>query len=141
MVSELNALQINESNGNIVLACGATGYFQVDIETDGELDPASDVAVFAIARARSSSYTTVFRKDYPIEKTAEGAYSVIVSLANEDTREIAPGNYVWTLILVTDPGRDETGQVIVNSRTDGVYPLWAGSAQPTLELRGIAYVV
>lgn len=87
MESALNSLSINEVNGNIVLPRGATGHFQVDLTTNGELDPEVDRAVFAIASAstsrRSTTYTTVHRKDYPIVRTETG-YSVVVDIANED---------------------------------------------------------
>ena len=134
MVSALNALQINESTGDIVLTRGATGHFQIDITTEGELNPEKDVGVFAIARARSTTYTTVFQKAYPIVKNESGGYSIVVSLSNQDTRDLSPATYVWTLILVT-------GNVIANDQTDGVYPLWSGDEQPSLELRGAAHVI
>lgn len=141
MVSALNALQINESTGDIVLTCGATGHFQIDITTEGELNPEKDVGVFAIARARSTTYTTVFQKAYPIVKNESGGYSIVISLSNQDTRDLSPATYVWTLILVTEPGTDQSGNVIANDQTDGVYPLWSGDEQPSLELRGAAHVI
>ena len=144
MESALNSLSINEVNGNIVLPRGATGHFQVDLTTNGELDPEVDRAVFAIASAstsrRSTTYTTVHRKDYPIVRTETG-YSVVVDIANEDTSGLEPGSYIWNLTIVTDPEYDNDGMVDVRDRTDGVYPLWSGDSQPTFELRGVAYVI
>lgn len=145
MESALNSLSINEANGNIILPCGATGHFQVDIITNGSLDVENDVAVMAIAMQEGSArrgftYTTVHRRDYPIVLNDNG-YSIVVDIANEDTRDLDPGTYVWNLTIVTDPERDENGQVIVANRVDGVYPLWSGDSQPTFELRGVAYVI
>ena len=71
----------------------------------------------------------------------EGKYSVLVEIANEDTRDIPAGSYVWTLILVTDPEYDEHEQVIVGDRQDGVFPLYQGDEQPKFELKGVAYVI
>lgn len=48
--SILNAIQINEATGDIVIACGATGYFKVEIETDGEFNTETDVGVFAVGK-------------------------------------------------------------------------------------------
>ena len=55
---------------------------------------------------------------------------MVVEIANEDTRDISPGSYVWTLILVTDPEYDENNQVVVEDRKDGVYPIYQGDEQP-----------
>lgn len=137
----LNAISINEATGDITLACGATGYFKIEIQTDGVFDTDKDVGVFAVARKRQSSYTTIFRRHYPIVSEAEGLYSITVDIANEDTREIAPGSYVWTMLLVTGPEYDENEQVIVEDRLDGVYPLYQGDAQPIFELQGVAHVI
>ena len=143
--SMLNALRLNEETGDIAIACGATGYFKVEIETDGSFDTSTDVAVFAVGRKtgtrQETTYTTKLRRHYPLVLEGEGRYSVLVELANEDTRYIPAGSYVWTLILVTDPEYDGDGQVIVSDRQDGVYPLYQGSAQPKFELEGVAYVV
>lgn len=143
--SALNAISINEATGDIIIACGATGYFKLDIETDGEFNTNTDVGVFAVGRKtgtrKEQTYTTMLRRHYPIVHESDGLYSITVEIANEDTREIPPGSYVWTMILVTDPEYDENDQVIVENRTDGVYPLYQGEAQPAFELQGVAYVV
>ena len=52
---------------------------------------------------------TVFQKAYPIVKNESGGYSIVVSLSNQDTRDLSPATYVWTLILVTEPGTDQSG--------------------------------
>ena len=143
--SALNAISINEATGDVVIACGATGYFKIMIETDGTFNTETDMGVFAVGRKdgnrRTQAYTTVMRRHFPIQHEDDGIYSVTVEIANEDTRDIAPGSYVWTLILVTDPEYDEHGQVIVADREDGVYPLYQGDGQPKFELKGVAYVV
>lgn len=143
--SALNAISINEATGDIIIACGATGYFKVDIETDMQFDTATDVGVFAVGKKnndkRRQAYDTVFRKHYPITLESDGKYSITVDIANEDTRNVPIGSYVWTMILVTDPEYDENNQVIVADRTDSVYPLYQGDKQPKFELKGVAYVV
>lgn len=143
--SALNAILINEASGDIVIACGATGYFKVIIETDGEFNTETDMGVFAVGRKDGNrlkqAYTTVVRRHFPIQREDDGTYSVTVEIANEDTRDIAHGSYVWTLILVTDPEYDEHGQVIVADREDRVYPLYQGDSQPKFELKGVAYDV
>ena len=143
--SALNAISINEATGDIVIACGATGYFKVEIETDGQFNTDTDVGVFAVGKKsgtrREQTYTTVLRRHYPVVLEGEGRYSVLVEIANEDTREVPAGSYVWTLILVTDPEYDENEQVIVGDRQDGVFPLYQGDEQPKFELKGVAYVV
>ena len=139
--SILNSISVDEDTGAIVLACGATGYFKIELQTDGEFNTETDVGVFAVARKRQGAYTNVFRRHYPIVFESDGLYSVTVDIANEDTREISPGSYVWTMILVSDPEYDENDQVIVEDRTDGVYPLYQGEAQPAFELQGVAHVI
>ena len=141
MDSMLNALELNEATGAIVIGRGATGAFQVDIEAGDALLPNADVAVFAIGRQRSQNYTTIFCKTCAILPRNGGGYSVVVELANEDTRDLVPASYVWTLILVTDPEYDTDGTVIVKDRTDGVYPIWIGENQPVFEVRGVASVI
>ena len=141
MAGMLNALELNEETGAIVIGRGATGCFQVDIEADEILHPDVDVAVFAIGRQRSQNYRSIFRKTCAILQRAGGGYSVVVELANEDTRDLTPASYVWTLILVTDPEYENDGTVIVEDRTDGVYPLWVGENQPAFEVRGGASVI
>ena len=98
--SVLNAISINEGTGDIVIACGATGYFKMEIETDGVFNVDTDVGIFAVAKKEGSrtqqTYSTVLRRHYPIVFESEGKYSVTVEIANEDTRGIAPGSYVWS---------------------------------------------
>lgn len=143
--STLNAIQINEATGDIVIACGGTGYFKAEIETDGEFNTETDVGVFAVGKKsrtrREQTYTTVLRRHYPLVPEGDGRYSVLVEIANEDTRDIPAGSYVWTLILVTDPEYDENEQVIVGDRQDGVFPLYQGDEQPKFDLKGVAYDV
>lgn len=144
MNEPLNSLRLDVETREIRIAQGATGYFRVDLLTDGTLDVDADKAVFAVARdervGRVHNYTNVFRRDYAISADADGYY-VIVDLANEDTRGMEPGNYVWSVIVVTDPETDGDGDVIVDERADGVYPLWSGAEQPTFVLEGVAHVV
>ncbi len=139
--SVLNAISVNERTGDIVIACGATGYFKIEISTDGSFNTDTDVGVFAVARKRQQTFTTLLRRHYPIIFEEEGRYAVVVEIANEDTRDISPGSYVWTLILVTDPEYDENNQVVVEDRKDGVYPIYQGDEQPAFELKGVAYVI
>ena len=144
MSEYLNAVALDESTGAITMGVGATGWFRVDLGA-GPFDADNTVGVFAVAeRVRADgkyTYVNLFRREYPLTLTEEGIYTVLVRLANEDTRTIAPGSYVWTLILVTDPDRDEAGEVIVDERSDGVYPLWTGQNQPKFALEGVAHVI
>ena len=142
MEEHLNAIALDEESGAITMGVGATGWFRVDL---GEGPFENTVAVFAAAeKSRVNGrtvYTNLLRREYPIAQTEEGVCTVLVELANEDTRAIAPGSYVWTLILVNDPTYDEHGDVIVDERSDGVYPLWTGTSQPKFVLEGVAHVI
>lgn len=143
--STLNAIQINEATGDIVIACGATGYFKAEIETDGEFNTETDVGVFAVGKKsstrREQTYTTVLRRHYPLVSEGDRRYSVLVEIANEDTGDIPAGSYVWTLILVIDPEYDENEQVVVGDRQDSVFPLYQWDEQPKFDLKGVAYDV
>lgn len=144
MSDYLNAIALDESTGAISMGVGATGWFRVDLGS-GPFDTENTVAVLAVAeRVRVEgkyTYVNLLRRKYPLMLDENGVYTVLVDLANEDTRAIAPGKYVWTLILVTDPAYDDNGDVIVDERADGVYPLWTGSNQPKFELEGLAHVI
>lgn len=63
MAGMLNALELNEETGAIVIGRGATGCFQVDIEADEILHPDVDVAVFAIGRQRSQNYANLTQEN------------------------------------------------------------------------------
>lgn len=140
----LNAVALDESTGAITMGVGATGWLRVDLGA-GPFDVDNTTAVFAVAeRTRVDgryAYVNLFRREYPLTLDEDSVYTVLVELANEDTRAIVPGSYVWTLIIVTDPAYDDDGHVIVDERADGVYPLWTGSNQPKFVLEGVAHVI
>lgn len=77
--SVLNAISVNERTGDIVIACGATGYFKIEISTDGSFNTDTDVGVFAVARKRQQTFTTLLRRHYPIIFEEEGRYAVATS--------------------------------------------------------------
>ena len=62
-----------------------------------------------------------------------------IRLCNHDTRDIPPGVYRWDLRVVTDPARDENGNVIADDCGDHVITVFDKSPKFRLQ-RGGAYV-
>lgn len=130
-MADLNALILNEANGEITIAVGATGRFTFILNSSAALVPGTDMAVFGIGQRNGSqrpyTYGKVFRKDLPIEVDAAGTYFVTVALTNADTRALTPGKYYWDITVVTDPVLDSSNLVKVDESTDNVYPIYAST--------------
>ena len=148
--SALNAISINEATGDIVIACGATGYFKVEIETDGQFNTDTDVGVFAVGKKsgtrRERTYTTVLRRHYPIVLEGEGQYSVLVEIANEDTREVpadtgAVQQEPCILLKIGDGTTAFTDLPFVAGRAADVYSWAKAATKPSYtadEITGLA---
>ena len=115
---------------SIEMACGDTGV--IPIEIDWGILYKTDVLLFAIFD-RSSG------EDLLCKAVEIGDKSVSIRLCNHDTRDIEPGKYRWNLRIVTDPERDEQGNIRAYDCGDNVVTVF--DTPPTFRLtRGGAYV-
>lgn len=119
----------DESTRQITLPCGDTFDLWIDVEWDALTE--GDVILFAVY---NSSGEDVLIKAAEIEDgTAH------IRICNHDTRDIAAGRYKWNLRLVTDPERDESGNVYAADCSDNVITVF--DTPPTFKLwKGGAYV-
>lgn len=119
----------DESTRQITLPCGDTFDLWIDVEWDALTE--GDVILFAVY---NSSGEDVLVKAAEIEDgTAH------IRICNHDTRDIAAGRYKWNLRLVTDPERDENGNVYAADCSDNVITVL--DTPPTFKLwKGGAYV-
>lgn len=122
----------DESTRTMTLPLGDTATFHISIDWMG-LSP-GDALVFGIYN--KSELTDIFRKPAEI---VDG--QAVLRLCNADTRDLEPGNYRWQLRIVTDPARDEDGNIITDACADNVISIFDPDDLPKINLkRGGAYV-
>ena len=118
-----------KGTGEIILPRGDTLLFKVRLK-GGEF-PEDTVGVFGICNARGTR--TLFAKEFPVRENG-----VTVFLSNRDTRELSAGTYAWDLRIVTDPERDEDGNVKCDDATDNVISLFSGAGMPSFTVTEVA---
>jgi len=91
----------------ITLPAGDTMDFR--IRTNGEFD----ALIFAVYNRTTGEDLVLV----PVE--IENGYAH-VRLANRHTRDVPAGNYKWNLRMVSDPERDENGNIIADEDSDNV---------------------
>lgn len=118
----------DESTRQITLPCGDT--FDIRINVDWDALAENDAILFAI-------YDKGTGEDLLVKTAEIEGGEAHIRLCNHDTRDIEPGKYRWNLRIVTDPERDESGNVRVEDCTDNVitvfdnppaFKLWRGGA-------------
>ena len=124
------AFVFDTSTGNITLPRGDTG--DINVRVNYEELKEGDAILFAIF----DKYTG---KDLMI-KAADIVDGVAhVRICNHDTRDIEAKSYSWQLRIVTNPARDENGNVIADDCTDNVITVF--QTPPSFKLtNGGAYV-
>lgn len=143
-----NALSVDATTGTIVLPVGGTGSFIAHIvQGEGvEIYPQNAVVIFAVSDMRwvgtQQHRAEIIKKELDILTDEEDGLYVQVNLENADTRNLKPDTYCWDLTLVTDPERDEEGNVIVRDDTDSVVPIFARTGKlPLFKLCEVTVVV
>lgn len=120
----------DESTRQLTLPCGDT--YDMWIEIDWPALVAGDVILFAI-------YDKSTGNDVLVKTTEIVNGKAHIRLCNKDTRDIEPGSYRWNLRVVTDPVRDDDGNVRVDECTDNVITVF--DDPPRIKLwKGGAYV-
>lgn len=110
---------LDPETASITLPQGDTAMFKVKI-TGGRL-PAGSALVFGVATAGNNPKFVKYKVFDIDEDTA------IVRLTNKDTRDLTPGNYVWDVRVVTDPDRNDAGEVRAWDNSDDVYSAFSGT--------------
>lgn len=143
-----NALSVDPTTGAIVLPVGGTGSFIAHIvQGEGvEIDPQNAIVIFAVSDMRwvgtQQHRAEIIKKELDILTNEEDGLYVQVNLENADTRNLKPDTYCWDLTLVTDPERDEEGNVIVEDSGDNVIPIFARSGSlPKFTLCEVTVIV
>lgn len=99
----------NSATKSIVLPIGDT--MTINVTVTGYT---FDAIVFAIYDRDTGEDLLLI----PMDIDADGNASI--RLSNELTRSLEPGRYKWNLRLVTDPERDEYGNIIAEDANDDV---------------------
>ena len=116
------------SDGQITLPQGDTLLFKMNLT--GEVFPEGSMAVFGICNTKGAS---IFRKQFPVQDN-----TIIIWLANADTRTLPVGKYRWDVRIVTDPEYGEDGVVRCEDESDNVISIFSGSGMPTFEVTEVA---
>ena len=126
------AFVFDTQTGNITMPTGDTGDIHVNVNYD-ELKE-GDAVLFAVFDKYDKTGGDLLIKTADI---VDG--KAHIRLCNADTRNLAAGAYKWQLRIVTDPARDENGNIIADECTDNVISVF--QTPPTFKLtRGGAYV-
>ena len=72
-----------------------------------------DAAVFA-------AYNPTTGEDVVVVPAELNAGKCTIRLAARHTRDVAAGKYKWNIRLVSDPGRDEEGNIVADNDSDNV---------------------
>ena len=124
------AFTFDEETRKISMPPGDTG--NIWLEIDWPAMKAGDAVIFAIVSRREGD---MLLKAAEVEQDAEsGLYRAHIRLCNHDTRDIEPGTYNWQVRLVTDPVRDENGNVIADECTDNVISVFGGDSMPVFRM-------
>lgn len=99
------------AENEITMPVGDTAEIYISIDWH-KLAP-GDVVIFGLSSKKSGE--DIFRKAAEI---VEG--KAVIRLCNADTRDLPPGKYLWQLRIVTNPARDEEGNVIADDCGDDV---------------------
>lgn len=124
------AFVFDTQTGNITLPRGDTGNINVSVNYD-ELKE-GDAIVFAIF----DKYTG---EDFLIKAADIVDGKAVIRICNHDTRGLVAKSYNWNLRIVTDPTRDENGNVVADECTDDVITVFQNPPKFKLT-NGGAYV-
>lgn len=157
-MSKLNGLIIDEKTGKIRIGIGASGFFTAVLKAEAEsIDPETDVVLFIISSPAKSGglrytindidripdqpETCVFKAMYKVDINEDGEYECNIYLANEDTRTIPVGEYLWNAILITSPAYDEQGYPYADERSDDVIPFYTDGERPAFSVEEVGTIV
>ena len=120
----------DETTRQITLPCGDTFDIWVDIDWPDLAE--GDVVLFGIFDKNTGNDILVKYADIEDGKAH-------IRLCNKDTRDVEPATYRWNLRIVTDPVRDDDGNVRVDECEDDVITVF--DDPPRIKLwKGGAYV-
>jgi len=130
---------LDKETYQITCPTGDTGQFTLSL-TDIEGNPLDHeiegVAVFAVCQQINNVYVNIRQK--AVELVNNMATIVITP---GFSRGIPSGEYFWDIRIVTDPGKDEEGNIITDERTDEVHSLFAARKGGLPRYRALAVAV
>ena len=121
----------NNETRQITMPIGDTGTFVIELDVT---EPVTGLAVFAICKKTTSRYETVFQTTVEVVDN-----SVTIHMQNADTENLAPGEYLWDVRILSDAETDpETGKPVETDGVGTVSSLFALDGLPKFTLVGVA---